>query len=36
MSFASVIMLVLLAWVLIACWCLFAALWDLAKEDFRQ
>lgn len=36
MSFSSVIMLVLLAWVLIACWCLFAALWDLSKEDFRQ
>jgi hypothetical protein len=36
MTFANVIMLVLLAWVLIACWCLVATLWEHAKEDFRQ
>jgi len=33
---SHIVMLVLLGWVAIACWCLFAALWDLAKEDFRQ
>jgi len=33
---SHIVMLVLLGWVLIACWCLVAALWDLAKEDFRQ
>jgi hypothetical protein len=33
MTMANVIMLVLLAWVLIACGCLFAALWDLARHD---
>ena len=36
MTLSSVIMLVLLAWVLIACWCLIAALWELSKEDSRQ
>ena len=33
MTITNVIMLVLLAWIAIACWCLFAALWDLAKHD---
>ena len=33
MTVTNIIMLVLLAWVVIACWLLFAALWDLARHD---
>jgi hypothetical protein len=32
MTFANVIMLVLLAWVLIACWCLFIELWNRRND----
>lgn len=32
----EIIMLVLLGWVLIACWCLVAALWDLRNHDLEN
>ena len=36
MTLSNVIMLVLLVWVVVACGCLVATLWEHAKEDFKQ
>jgi len=35
MTGQMIVMSVLLAWILIACWCLFASLWDLARRDLE-
>ena len=36
MTATNIIMLVLLAWIVIACWCLCAALYDLARDDLNR